>query len=92
MSFDVDAFLAERAKFDRDWELKEWGALCPDCGADVLDELRESAHDWDGCGYDLPASTEFECPGCEKELTFDLEWSEPALWRASLATPEKAAV
>ena len=83
MTFDVDAYMAEKAKIQRDRERQDWGATCPHCGADVLSSLKKSAYEWGG--YGPPSTTTFECPDCEKELVFELEWSTE-LWRASLLT------
>jgi len=77
----VDCYMRRKNEIARKQRLEDWGATCPNCGADVLDELEASANDWGG--YGPPESIGFECPECELELEFDLEWST-TLHRASI--------
>lgn len=77
----VDDHMRRKDEISRKQRLEDWGAICPNCGTDVLDELEASANDWEG--YGPPSSVEFECPNCRLELQFDLEWST-MLYSASI--------
>ena len=71
LKVDVERWLRESREAQRKLQVEQCNAICPNCGADVLDALWEATNDWDGGD---PSLAVFECPGCGEELEYTLEW------------------
>jgi hypothetical protein len=48
-------------------------ATCPHCAADLVDQLKTAAYDWQD--FSPPSIVVIDCHTCEAELTFDLHWN-----------------
>lgn len=82
---DANTILQGLQKRQRRLRRERLGATCPHCKGDILEILEESAYDWGG--YGEPSSVIFECPACEHEITFELEW-QTLLHHAELVEEE----
>ncbi len=69
---DANSFLQGVRERQRRLQRERFGATCPHCETDILDALEERAYDWGG--YGEPSKAVFECPVCEGEIEFELEW------------------
>jgi len=80
---DIDAILQRRALIARAHQVEDLNVICPFCQAEILDTLWGAANDWQG--YGPPSYITFECPDCERELTYHLEWATE-IHRVTLCT------
>lgn len=78
-----DELVANQTRIEREQQREEYGATCPKCGADILAVLLECAHDW---SEGLPNHCAFECPKCELEIEYSIEW-DYAIESATRTTP-----
>jgi hypothetical protein len=84
--FDLESWWKAHQATQAQLEKERVGAVCPHCGADLLQALKESAYEW---SYGLPSAVAIWCEGCGTEVEFSLEW-DIHLWKATPMIRESA--
>lgn len=77
--FDADLWWERRNAQRTEERRKRLNAVCPYCGADLLDALDYMAHR----SGDLPSTGAVRCGDCDTEVVFRLHW-HIELWSAEV--------